>query len=434
MKNFRSIHTRGLPTWIAAALLLLLPVACDRGESDPGGGAHAENDGHDHEGGQHSDEVSGEHMDEVTLTAEALQRHGIRVEPVSRHVLTATIRAPAQVHFNSEGMAHVGIPVQGRVAELRVRLGDEVKKGDPLLVVESAELGEAQSDYLQKRSATANAEPAVDLAQNSHERAKALYDKNQGIALTEVQKREAEYRAAVAALAGARAAQEAGRNRLHLLGMSDEAVQRLADTGTIDPHFTVLAPLGGQVIEREATLGELVGPEREALLRIADMTKLWVIADVPETRLGEIARGAKARVLLGSAGDHWCPGAISFISPALNPATRTVQVRIEPTDRHQELRPGVFAQAEIELNGAATPEPVLAIPEAATQVVEGTTAVFVPVAGEEGTFAKRVVAVGALVSGYFPVLSGLVEGELLVVEGSFILKAELGKSTAEHQH
>jgi cobalt-zinc-cadmium efflux system membrane fusion protein len=399
------------------------------------GDSHGPDDGHEVGASAHAGHAAeGGHADEVTLAPEAIVRHGIRVEPARRRVLAATFRAPAQVHFNSEGMAHVGIPVRGRVAELLVRLGDEVVKGDPLLVVESAELGEAQSDYLQRRSATANAEPAVDLARNGYERAKALHDKNQGIALTEVQKREAEYRVAVAALAGARAAQDAARNRLHLLGMSDGAVQMLEATGKIDPHFTVVAPIAGQVIEREATLGELVGPEREALLRLADMTKLWVIADVPETRLGELAQGARARVLLGSAGDHWCPGTISFISPALNPATRTVQVRIEPTDRHQELRPGVFAQAEIELGAAAAAAPVLAIPEGAIQLVDGASVVFVPVPGEDGAFAKRDVAVGPAIGGYVPVISGLAEGELTVVEGSFILKAELGKSSAEHQH
>ncbi len=427
MKRHRTMGTRGIAAGLVAGLLAGWIGGCDRAGREHGSteerGAHDE--GAPEDG----------HSDEVTLTPEAIERHGIRVEAASRRVLVATTLAPAQVHFNSEGIAHVGIPVQGRVAELLVRLGDEVVKGDPLLVVESTELGESQSDYLQKRSATANAEPAVDLAKNSLERSQALYDKNQGIAFSEVQKREAEYRTALAALAGARAAEEAARNRLHLLGMSDEAVQLLAKTGKIDPHFTVMAPIQGQVIEREATLGELVGPEREALLVIADMTKLWVIADVPESRLRDIARGARTRVLLGSEGDHWCPGAISFISPALDPATRTVQVRIEPTDRHEELRPGMFAQAEIELGGpGARDAPVLAIPEGATQLVEGATAVFVPVPGEEGTFVKRAVVIGAVVGGFVPVLSGLAEGEPVVVEGSFILKAELGKSAAEHQH
>lgn len=438
MNRSRTRNAPGLFALLFATLTPWVAGACDaRGGGDHDGHDHAAGESDDHGGApaedEHGEGEHAEHGDEVTLTAEAIALNGILVEPLGKRVLMPTLRAPAQVAFNSEGMAHVGIPVQGRVAELRVRLGDQVAKGDPLLVVESAELGGAQSEYLQKRSASANAVPAVDLAQNAHERAKALYDKNQGIALTEVQRREAEYRAAQAALAGARTGEDAARNRLQLLGMSSDAIQRLADTSAIDPRFTVTAPIAGEVIAREATLGELVGPDREALLVLADTKKLWVIADVPESRLREIRKGARARVLLGSSDDHWCEGVVSFISPTLNPATRTVQVRIEPTDHHEELRPGVFAQAEIEVGGAAI-EPVLAVPDGATQLVEGALSVFVPVEGEPGTFAVRRVSVGAAISGFFPVLSGVVEGEPVVVEGSFILKAELGKSTAEHVH
>lgn len=426
-----------IATGLAAALLALLPAGCD-----PGADSH---DGHDH--GAEADQAHGspedehgagepadEHADEVHLSAEAIERYGLRTEAVTRRLLVPMFRVPAQVAFNTEGIAHVGIPVEGRVLELRVRLGDEVQKGDVLLVVESPALGEAQSDYLLKRSATANSGPAVELAKNAHERAQALYDKNQGIALTEVQRREVEYRAAVAALAGARAAEDAAKSRLHLLGMADEAIELLATGGKIDAHFTVFAPIGGRVIEREVTLGHLVGPEIEKLLVLADMTKLWVVANVPQTRLADIAIGAKTRVLLGNEGDHWCEGVVSFISPALDPATRTVQVRIEPTDRHDELRPGVFAQAEIESAGSAASEPVLAVPDSATQVVEGELSVFVLVPGEENTFAKRTIVVGSTIGGFVAVLSGLAEGEHVVTEGSFLLKAELGKASAEHQH
>jgi cobalt-zinc-cadmium efflux system membrane fusion protein len=409
-----------------------LPLACNRGSA---GSGDAHDHDHEHGAGGHDEEsTEKEHSDEVTLAADAIERYGIRLAAAERRVLVPMFRVPAQVAFNTEGMAHIGVPVEGRVSELRVRLGDEVKKGDALLVVESPELGEAQSDYLLKRSATANAAPQVEIARSAHERAKALYDKNQGIALTEVQRREAEYRASVAALEAARAAEQAAKNRLHLLGMSPQRVEQLVSTSTIDAHYTAFAPIAGRVIEREATLGELVGPQRERLVVLADMGKLWIVADVPEKRLGDVAPGARARVLLGSEGDHWCDGAVSFISPELNPATRTVQVRIEHIDRHDELRPGVFAQAEIEATGGSAPRSVLAVPETATQTVEGRTAVFVPVAGEVNTFAKREVVVGPAVGGFVPVLSGLAEGDLVVVEGSFLLKAELGKSGAEHQH
>ena len=416
-------NTNGTVLALAGTLVSLALFLCSCGEQPT-----AITDEHE----EHAEGAA--HGDEVHLTPEAIERNGVEVAEAQKHVLVPTQRAPAQVAFNSEGIAHVGVPVHGRVAELRVRLGDEVVPGAELLIVESPELGAAQSDFLLKRSAATNALPAVELAGAAHERARALHQKNQGIALTEVLKREAEYRTAQAGLAAAQAEEEAARNRLLLLRMTGESVDRLAETRVIEPLFTVRAPIAGQVVEREVTLGELVGPEREALLVIADMAKLWVIADVPETRLGDIAVGARARVLLGSSGDHWCEGVVSFLSPSINPASRSVQVRIEPTDRHPELRPGVFAQAEIETDSAREREPELAIPEAAVQRIEGSSAVFVPVPGEAGTFARRAVTVGAAIGGFVPVLSGLVEGERYVSAGSFILKAELGKSSAEHGH
>lgn len=406
------------------ALVVALLAGCG---GDSGADGHA---GEEHDGHAETDA----HAGEVQLTPEAVERLGVQVAEAQEHVLVPTQRAPAQVAFNSEGIAHVGVPVRGRVAELRVRLGDEVEAGAVLLIVESPELGEAQSEFLLKRSVAENGLPAVDLSKEAYERARGLYDKNQGIALTEVLKRESEYRMVQAQAAAAQAEEEAARNRLRLLGMSSDAVERLAQTRAIEPFFTVEAPIAGQVVEREVTLGELVGPEREALVVIADMAKLWVVADVPETRLGDVAVGARARVLLGSSGDHWCEGVVSFISPSINPATRSVQVRIEPTDRHPELRPGVFAQAELETASAHAREPVLAIPVAAVQTVEGLPAVFVPVAGEEHAFALRRVSVGPAVGGLVPVLSGLVAGERYVSANSFILKAELAKGSAEHAH
>ena len=107
---------------------------------------------------------------------------------------------------------------------------------------------------------------------------------------------------------------------------------------------------------------------------------------------------------------------------------------VEVKNGHGELRPGMFARAEISSGGGASGEAVLAVPDEAVQTVEGGPAVFVPVEGEENTFAKRAVTVGKVVGGQVPVLSGLKEGEPVVVSGTFILKAELGKSGAAHEH
>src|SRR5262245_38915714 len=197
-------------------------------------------------GSERGEPAGGHHADEVKLSAEAIQRYGVKVEPVSRHVLVPTLLVPARVSFNTEAMAHVGSPLHGRVTELKVKVGDSVRKGDALLVIESPELGEAQSDYLQKRAAAQGAGPAVELARSAHERARGLYDKSQGIALTDVQRREADYRAAQAAFLAAQTAASAAENKLHLFGMDQASVEALAASGEVTPRFSIAAPMVGQ--------------------------------------------------------------------------------------------------------------------------------------------------------------------------------------------
>src|SRR4029453_7633884 len=138
-----------------------------------------------------------------------------------------------------------------------VRLGSDVKPGDPLVVVESPELGVAQSDYLIKRTAAETKASPVDLAKAALDRAQNLYQSSQGITLTEVQRREAEHKAAIAALKSAQAEAIAAENHLHLLGMTQEQVEALAASGEVHPRFTIVAPIAGQVVQREVTLGEL---------------------------------------------------------------------------------------------------------------------------------------------------------------------------------
>ncbi|QNN22827.1 efflux RND transporter periplasmic adaptor subunit [Planctomycetales bacterium ZRK34] len=395
---------------------------------------HEDVDAHDH-GDEHADahDQEEEHADEVRLTPEAIERWDIRVEPLKRHVLTETLIAPARISFNNERIAHVGSVVSGRVSQIQVRIGDDVKADDVPMVIVSPELGQTQSQYLQNRSAIGTAEATVEVARSLYERAKALYDESQGIALSEVQKREAELRAAEGELVATRSAVTAAENALHVLGMDQQAIKQLAETQEINPNYVLRAPFAGRVVQREAKLGEAVGPDRDALLVIADLQTLWVIADVPEARLGEIGVGSKAHVSVPAYRGREFKGAVTYIGTQLNTATRTIPVRIEVPDPELLLRPGMFAQAQIEFINTAD-EPALAVPEVAVQNVEGDTCVFVPVADEPNTFAKRPVRIGQPIGRMAPLLDGLREGEHYVANGSFILKADLGKAGASHDH
>ncbi len=369
---------------------------------------------------------------EVKLTAAAIEANGIQVGRATLQVLTPTFTAAARVTFNGEGIAHVGTPLAGRAVELKVRRGESVKRDDELIVIESPEFGQAQSEFLQRRTAARIAGIAVEPLRGAYERARRLYDLSKGVALAEVQRREMEYRTAEGALETAKAAVVAGENSLRLMGMSRASIAALAETGEINPRFSVRAPVSGQVIARDVTLGEHVSPEREALLVVADTDTMWVLADVPEARLAELAVGSRARVTLALPGSEALLENVAFIDSAVSQRTRCVSVRIEVQNRGGTLRPGTFAQAEFSAGGRAQSEkPVLVVPEEAIQTVDGASVVFAPVAGKANTFAKRPVVVGAAAGGMVRVISGLEENASVVIAGSFIFKAELGKGSGE---
>lgn len=396
-----------------ASAIVLTVVLCS-------GAASAQHD-HSHEGEQHTDEVK--------LTADAVEKYGIKLGSATAQSLRPSVSAPARVTLNPDATAHVGTIIPGRVVQLIGRIGDKVKAGDALLIVESADLGQAQSEFLQNRTAVTVAEAAVAPARESAGRARTLFDQSQGIALAEVQKREAELKAAQGLLLSAQAAALAAENKLHLMGMDQAAVTALATSGEIDARHTIRAPIAGQIIEREVTLGELIGPEDEALLVITDTGAPWVLADVPAAKVQQIAVGADARVV---ALDETIDGKVTLVWPTIDPATRSARVRIEVKEG-SSLRPGMFATAEITTSGADAAS-VVVVPESAIQTVEGSPAVFVPVADEPNTFARRAVTVGTAANGFVPITAGLKAGDAVVIRGAFLLKAELGKSEAGHEH
>lgn len=443
----RAVFFRPSGAWFACVYaLLILAVGCDRGgtaaeDHDPDHAGHAhgadvakggERPENDHD---HDHDHAHDHADEVVLTLQAIRANGIRIARAKRQTLNATLVAPARITYNAEQVAHVNAPVAGRVVEVEVRAGDSVKAGDALLLVDSTELGEAQSDYLQKQTMVETTKAAMEIAKAAHERSQQL-ERSQNITRTEVEKRLGELQAAQGAARTATAALTAAASRLQLLGMTKQAIASLARTGEVDTKYTVTSPIAGRVVEREVTLGELVGPERErkSLVRVANLNPIWVVVDVPEAQLGAAPVGSKAKVEVPAIGQTF-DGTVTYVAPELDESTRTARARVEVANEPPKLLPGMFARVEISDGAdAESAEPVIAVRDEAVQTVEGEPSVFVPVEGEPNTFARRAVGVGPAVGGMVPVYAGLKEGERYVVSGSFVLKAELGKAGAAHQH
>lgn len=420
-----------------AAVPWTLNAGCDEADAELTTAEPADHDDHgdDDDDGHDDHGAESEHVDEVRMTAEAVARYGVQVATVEARPLRASVVAPARVAFNSEAMAHVGSLVAGRVVEINARLGDVVQQGDVLLTVHSPELGQLQGDFLAQRSGADAARPAVELARSSFDRASQLFDDTEGggVTLNEVQRREADLKVAERAVILADAQISAAVNTLRLHGMTDAQIDRLAESAQVDPTYLVTAPISGSVIEREVTPGELVSPEDESLLVLADTTRLWVLVDVAEAKLGSVGVGSTAHIDVTAVPGRTFEGTVTYVDPRVNDASRTARLRVEVDNADNLLRAGMFARALVGPSDAnAETGPV--VPVDAVMEVEGEPSVFVPVEGEPNTFARRAVGLGPRVGDFYPVLSGLEVGDEIVDGGTFILKAELGKAGVEHAH
>jgi len=207
--------------------------------------------------------------------------------------------------------------------------------------------------------------------------------------------------------------------------MTETEMKGLGDKDSERSQVAISAPFRGTVIQRHATLGEVVEPA-STLFTIADLSTLWGMAEVPEQDIAKVEKGLFVEVSVSSYSGEVFRGKITYVSETIDPSSRTVKTRVEVDNSMGRLKPEMFATFRIILRET---EKVLSIPDAAIQREGGKTIVFVPKG--EGRFEKRAVEIGPEISGYHPVLSGLAEGEKIITKGAFILKSETLKGQME---
>lgn len=346
----------------------------------------------------------------VTLTPESQRAAEIVVEEVAFRPLQRKLQAPGSIQVNQNRLAHVGPRIPGRIVEIKAGLGERVKAGATLAVIDSPELGQAQSDYL-----TARAKLVV--AEKAFERAKTLLE-GKVIGTGEYQRREGEYLAA-------KAEAQAAEDRLTLLGMTDDAIAALGGERAIRSQVAITAPFGGTVIDRRVTLGEVVEPGK-ALFTIADLSVLWGIAEIPEQDLARVKKGLPAEVSVSAYPGEKFQGRTTYLSETIDPSSRTVNVRVDVDNGRGKLKPEMFATFTIVTDEA---DRVLSLPDTAIQREGGKAIVFV--AKGEGRFEKRPVELGPESQGWQVVRSGLQPGEQVVTKGAFVLKSETLKGQME---
>jgi membrane fusion protein, heavy metal efflux system len=345
---------------------------------------------------------------EVVLTPEAIQRASIKTSTVRTAMASTTTTVPGTVTSNAYRDLKVNALVGGVIGQVRPELGATVRPGEPLALIFSNELAEAQMRYLSMRAMLEADHAKLD-------RTQTLFD------MGAVARQELE--GVVATHAGHASEVAAYRQRLLLYGLTPEQVGELRDSSQVVSEVAVHAPLGGVVVSRSINPGQVVAAGQE-LFVVTDLSTVWVIGDLYEKDFPSVRVGTAATIVVPTTGRS-LKGRIAYIDPRVDPATRTAKVRVEVPNDAGALRLGMFVNVGLETAGDGTR--VLA-PRSAVQSIGERQVVYV--AAGEGRFVERTVEVGALVGDHVEVLDGLKAGERVVNEGSFFVRAEAARNRA----
>jgi cobalt-zinc-cadmium efflux system membrane fusion protein len=338
----------------------------------------------------------------LEITPSDTIRKDLTVEPAVVAEVGASLSVAARIDFDETRITRVGSPVMGRIASLYVREGEEVKRGQLLATLSSTGLSEAQLTLLKTTSQR-------QLAQRAVERARTLLDAGV-IGAAEVQRREAE-------LSQSASEVDAARDQLALLGMLPESIDELVKTRRINSATRVIASMDGVVLDRKITHGQVIQPA-DTIFEIADLTHLWLLADVPEQNAGRLQEGQLVEASIGALPNLTLRGKLAFISHTVNPETRTVRVRMELPNPRARYKPAMLATMLLKEHT----EKRTVVPVAAVVREENAEHVFVQRA--PGTFVLRPVSLGDEFDGRRVLLEGLQPGEQIVTAGAFHLNNE----------
>ena len=310
---------------------------------------------------------------------------GIRTVSVSRTQLKKTIRTVGLVGADETRASQVHVKFEGFIERIFVNyVGQEVQKGQPLFTIYSQDLLAAQQEYLSSKAAL---------------------------------ERIPEAKVADPARAASRGLVAASRQRLELFDVPSGVLAEIDRTGVPDRYITITSPRRGTVVEKQALAGIAVDP-MTPLYVIADLGRVWVLADVYERDMAQVKLGQDARLSVDALPGRKLAGRVTFVSPTVSDATRTAKARIEFDNAAGILKPGMYATVMIDVDLGEG----IAIPEDA--IIDTGERKIVFVAHDGGHFEPRSIEVGISVEGSVQVLAGLTEGESIAETGQFLLDSE----------
>lgn len=343
----------------------------------------------------------------VELTP-ALQEK-IQLVKVGEAEIREVLRMPGSIQVDEQRVARIGAPVTGRITDIDAVLGQQVKQGQTLATLNSTELAQNQLVYIK-------ALQQIDLHSKAVERARTLLEADV-ISKAELQRREAELSAAQAEL-------NAAADQLQVLGMSTQGIAKLSKTSAMHSFSNVIARISGTVINRRINLGQVVQPADE-LFVVADLSRVWAVAEVPERGIDLIEKGQEVDIEIPAINDKPIKGKLIYVGDVVNPETRTVTVRSELNNVKGEIKPDMLVSMLVQ----SKPISKLSVPVQSIVREEDKDHIFVQIAPNK--YRLREVTVGDNYQGMVAIVNGVEPGEIVVSEGAFHLNNERKRKELE---
>ncbi|WP_425994048.1 efflux RND transporter periplasmic adaptor subunit [Afipia sp. DC4300-2b1] len=351
----------------------------------------------------------------IRLSEKQVAAGNFAVQEARGGLLSKRMVVPGAIVPSADRIAKVSVRLLGTVAEVRKRLGDTVREGDVLAIIESREVADAKSQYLAARV-------AFDLQDTLFTRSKSLFESKVSS--------ENDFLRAKTAFEDIRIKFDVARQKLFALGLTSDQIAVLPQQPVESLRLQELrAPMNGRIAERRVDLGSLVGREGQEseLFVIVDSSVVWAELALAAADLAVVSEGQKITISAGSQGEP-LPATIMFVSPLLDKDTRLARVVASVDNPAHILRPGMFVTAEIPFQQVKAD---VVVPKTAVQSIEGQSAVFVRT---PTGFEPRKIVTGREDSRSIEVTSGLSAGDPIATANTFVLKADLGRGEASHAH
>src|SRR3954452_3425600 len=346
----------------------------------------------------------------------------LTIEPVAEKVFRAEHVTEGKVAVDEDRSTPVFSPYAGRGNKLLVRPGDSVKQGQALFVIEGADTVGAQNDFIAAMTGLNKARSALDLAQIQDKRAKDLFE-GKAVPLKDYQQTQATLIQAQNDLRSSQTALEAARNKLRILGLTDEAISSFQEKGSINPNTTIFSPITGTVVQRKVGPGQYVNSgASDPVFVIGDLSTVWLTAFVRESDASKISVGQELAVNVLALPGHPLTARINYVAAAIDTATRRLLVRATLDNKEGLLKPEMFANVTIYSPGD---HPAVGVPKQAL-IYEGNQ-VRVWVAHDDRSIELRQIKTGLTNGDLVEVEGNLNPGEQIITKGSlFIDRAASG--------